>query len=172
MTTETKTKPVLNDLAKRHLEAAGNDREAAFRGAIAEVYRDKALRDLVLQEALYTAIYYHIGKDLSEQRRNAVAGALRIATEVSVVAIDQAREVCSSLMDFPMRSGQVLAMSNRSEVLETASWYLRTASIHAHRGRWLNMVAGKLPSGAALVGSVLSREEVQALYRNAAPEER
>lgn len=164
-------RPILSELAERHLEAAGNDREKALETALAEVRRDRSLRDRVLQEALHKAIYFYIGKDLQQQRRRAIDGAIRIAAAVTVDAVGKAREVCATLMDFPMRSGQVLAMSKRSEVLETADWYLRSGRIQLHRGYWLKAVAERLPNAYVLVGSALSREELQALYTASSQQE-
>lgn len=78
-------------------------------------------------------------------------------------AVALAQGMARTLMDFPLVGGIKLSDATGAEVKAQSARYKATADDMAHKYRWLQAVAAKVPD-ASRVGDVLTADEVTALF--------
>src|SRR6266566_5191414 len=146
------------EVAKRELEAADGKVEIATKAMVRHVRADdrlyRQLMDFLVQQACYSTI-------CAVQRKN----RRPIWDQPQPSPKDVRRRIrvfAKGLMAFPLRSGLRLGDAFREEIEADSKFYLAQANDMHVKGRWLALVAKKLPPNKP-VGRVLTETKLKQL---------
>lgn len=156
---------ILGELARKHLDANSNDREAAAAAMRVEINGDPDTLAAVLDYTIHRVVDDAMHGVLKSAR---TAAAMGYAQEVSGRAQKASKERIKELLSFPMKSGLALTKAKRPEVRVNAHNYIRIGKTNLHRGLWLQAVADALPDDKTAVGKALTAQSVWQLYERAA----
>ena len=156
--------PRLYTMARQALKASGNDTAAAVQSLLEQFLDDKRTLQTVLQDVITIAARSMVNAAIAAQRQS-------IIRKVEDVTAGRARVLALArgnlgIMDFPLAGGVRLAEADRDKVAEQASLYGMHAADMAHKARWLNAIARRLPAGKT-VAAVLTEDEVSRLFMEA-----
>lgn len=160
--TAEKTKHInLYSLAADALDEKNGDVQKAVNYLRLRLNKDRALLEIVLEEAVQFALSEKPRAASKATRYNLVASVERAANRGSVVALS--RGIAASLLDFRLPGGKKIKDANRSEIEADAEFYGRQASDMGHKARWLRLIAQSIPDGK-LGGDVISAERALELW--------
>src|SRR5438045_5642406 len=144
-------------VARNALSEADGDLDKAHAIMLAQVHKDKLLRDALLEPLIEYACRDAITKQVRVDRARLwlpPPSALQMkhlpeAERVRILAASNMR----MLMDFPLPGGGKLGSATRDEVMAASRYYEESAQEMekgardmAHKGRWLRLVAQALPA--------------------------
>ena len=159
--------PSLYDLARRHLDDAGNDVAEATEALVDLLCDDAATLRSVLRPVIEEAARTTVG-DAMRAERKAILGSYKSRTDAAgraaVAAL--ASGITRSLLDFPLAGGVRLRDASRTEVEEQAGLYEAFASDQARKARWLRAVADRMGT-ARKVADALDEATITELFESA-----
>lgn len=146
--------------AAEALKGADGDVKVATRALLAQVRKQRALRDALTEPLLEAACYQAVSAQMRQQRH-------RVWTPPNYSAGGNGARVialATSLLDFPLPGGRRLGEATRAEVAAAAELYRSYADDMGHKARWLALVAQSVPDGGK-VGEVLDEARLAELQK-------
>jgi len=159
--TPTLRRPTLNRLASEALIEAAGDWKAATTLFQTWVEGDADLLRELAAPAIAGLCWKHVRAAAQQQRTHYWSATAQ-------PNVDQTNGLsavgATTLMDYPLAGGKRLGDATAGELLAEAETYATLARVTALRGRWLRLIAERLPDGAT-VESTLSVADVEGLQR-------
>lgn len=159
-TTSTPARATLYTLCTTALSITDNDVEAA-KARVEQSLADPLIRAGLIDDALASALGAAMASVKSSRRTMIERSAL---APVDVMA--RARAVGIAFLNWPMRSGGILADATREQVIADAEAYQLTANTEARRAAFLRSIA-KAMGNAETVREALSEDQAKALWEAA-----
>jgi len=150
-------KPTLVAMARNALQDYDGDVEKTTNHILKTIRKNKDLLAIIVNEAVEIAVSYQVALAHRGERR------VIMRTLNHLEALSGAVE--SMLLDFPLAGGIKLRDATRDDVERQAAIYRSQIGDMAHKQRWLEAIAERLPEDST-VGDVFSETDVASLWDN------
>jgi hypothetical protein len=158
--------PTFYALAAEAMRANGGDTDAAEQTVFEQIQSDVSLLRAMIRDAVRIAASVSVTMVNGNKRAVVFDHAKQLADQRKA-AEGTVRVIAASILDMPLADGTKLRDATRFEVVEAAERYRNLSSTMAHRARWLEAIAERVPDGRR-IGDVLTDDAAQRIYEETA----
>lgn len=155
----------------RQIEAMARGAWNGAKGDIkkaAKTIADEVGNDPSMLLALAMSYLQHLGFEHLERKhsREAIVRAVTAQQDTSHRVVALAQDNAHMMLNFALFGGKRLRDADKQDLRLSAERYYAHGSDMVHKGRWLALVASKVPDGKR-VGEALTEEAVRKLFEEA-----